>query len=207
MVHIIWTVWYCHLVCDPGFKKLNIQNLSWKRSLASAKKQSWTLSNFEQSGTDFLSWLQIQKSNTWRQKRNLINSMNYCNDQWYPTVKECIAVTILKLINIALCLLIQKSNTRNKMDLNVEEYEPYHMVIYWLKSISSCQLDGARFQHKSDKIPKGPLVKVHRIHWFIRTYSRSLSSDRFWRFERFCNTFAYNLSQEGSTDFKTILRS
>ena len=122
MVHMIWIVWCCHLVCDPDFKKLNIQNLSLKRSLASAKKQSWILSNFEQSGIDFLSWLQIQKSNTWRQKKNLINSMNYCNDQWCPTVKEFIAVTILKLKNIALCLLIRKSNTRNKMDLNMNEY-------------------------------------------------------------------------------------
>ena len=118
MVHIIWIVWYCHLVCDSDFKKLNIQNLSWKRSLASAKKQSWILSSFELSVIDFLSWLQIQKSNTWRLKKNLISSMNYCNDQWFPTVKEFIAVMILKLKNIALCPLIRKSNTPNKLTVN-----------------------------------------------------------------------------------------
>ena len=105
------------LFCDLYFKKLNIQNLSWKRSLASAKKQSWILSNFELSVIDFSSWLQIQKSNTWRRKRNLISLMNYCKDQWYPTVKAFIAVMIWKLKNIALYLQIRKLNTPNKLTI------------------------------------------------------------------------------------------
>lgn len=186
MIHILYYIDYIHSVFrDPYFKKLNIQNLSWRRSLASAKKQSWILSNFELSVIDFLSWLQILKSNTWRRKRNSISSMNYFNDQWYPTAKEFIAVTILKLKNIALYLRIQKSNTPNKLTVNGSHFFRGKMIIYLLKSVSNWQVDGARFKHQYENISKALRPKVYRIHWFIRTYSRSLSSDRFWRFEGF----------------------
>ena len=99
--------------------------------------------------------------------------MNYFSDQWYPTVKEFIAVTILKLKNIALCLLIRKSNTPNKLTVNGSHFSGDNDTLltkkYMIYCISDRQLDGARFKHESDNIPKGSTNLL--VHQNIFTFA------------------------------------